>query len=245
MHQQSNLKPSTPISSAVLCVRLCPTQVEDIDADKNPSVPAEYQSDVKSIIQKSVVDHGGIEISSSEYLYQFKFLNSMGALHCAAQIQNALDRLNKNHLKEIIFLASIGIDLVSPATHASPEINVVDGEIAAFLAKSGSPGEISLSEGVYSAVKEAGNYFCRFTKQLAHNGTHNGLNVYEAFWNPAEIEVNQARVDLVGPLDPDAQPIRSFGIKLILLIIIILVLIFSLIAGYKPAMHLLAQLFAI
>ena len=223
-------------------MRICPIQVRGVD--KGVPVPEHYLSGVKSIIQKSAGDHGGVEITSSEHLYQFSFLDSIGAVGSAVQAQIELDHLNKNYLGEVIFLLSIGIDLESHEIRPSPGIKAGDGGISAFLAKSASPGEITLSEGVYSAIREKGDVFCRFTKQLAHNGTHNGLNVYEAFWKPAEIEVNQARVDQIGSLDPDAQPIRSFGIKLILLIMIMLLIIFSLIAGYKPVMHLLAQIFS-
>jgi hypothetical protein len=225
-------------------VRLCPTQVANVGADKSSPVPVQYFSDVKSIMQKSVGNHDGRAMPSSEYLYRFEFLDSMDAVRCAVQIHSTLDKLNKHYLGEVILLSSIGVDLGMGKSSSDLTVNPEDGGISAFLAKSGSPGEISLSEGVYLAIKEKGDVFCRFTKQLAHNGARNRLNVYAAFWNPTEIEINQARIDQIGFLDPYAQPIRSFGIKLILLIVIILAVFFSLIAGYKPVMHLLAQIFS-
>lgn len=236
MHLKSSANSGDVSSPAVLCshLRLTP-MVEGVAADQQTYVADSYLLDIKALICKEVDAYAGRLISSSDAFDRFQFPDSIKAVRCAVQMQKALDLFNKVHPGNAVFLLSVGVGVES-----DQEL----GDVASFLAESASPGEINLSEGLYLALGGNGGVFCRFTKQLAFNGSNNGLNVYEAFWNPTEIEVSQARIDLAGGLDPDAQPIRSFGIKLILLIIIMLALIFSLIAGYKPIIHLLSQIFA-
>ncbi len=176
--------------------------------------------------------HSGSKLAGDESQSQYLFNDTLLALNCAVQLQHRIDLLNETQIFGEINLLSIDLGIYS------------DGSAwAKFLSDTASPGEINLSESFHEQVAGKAKTFSRFTKQLSDGGRYQGLNVYEASWSPSEVEVNQRRLEGVGAIDPHAQPARSFGIKLIILILIALSAIFALMAGYRPVLQFFYSVF--
>lgn len=192
-----------------------------------------YVSAVFALLESEPIRHGGAQIAVNQSHREYSFPDAISAINCAVGIQRHIDGLNEKELSGEIYLLSIGLSGASE-----------NSGLAKFLSDTAGPGEINLSESVYKQLMGKTEIFCRFTKQLSNVGDYHGLNVYEAFPNPSEVEVNQLRLEGLGAIDPHAQPARSFGIKLIISILIALSVILVLMAGYRPVLKLITQFFS-
>ena len=226
LHQNNNA------SKARTLLSICQHQI-NLESNSAEIVDANYFSSFQIIINQQVDLYGGTRLIDSGANKQYEFSESIQALNCAVNIQSSLDLLNEHYVKGSIYLLAMGIDLVSK-----------EGALAKFLSDSASPGEIYLSESVYWQVEGKTNIFCRFSQQLSFNKEGYGANIYEAFWVPSEVEIGQSRLEVAAGIDPHAQPARSFGLKLIISIMIALAIILVLMAGYRPVLRLISQTFS-
>ena len=216
-------------SQAVLSICVRTMHLGDQAAD---SLSVNYVSTINAMVDKQVELYAGKGLTENERQKQYSFADAVLALNCAVALQRQLDQINEDQISNEIYLFSIGLSVISE-----------NSVLAKFLADTASPGEINLSEAAYKILAGKTEVFCRFTKQLSGNDGFTGLNVYEAFWSPSEVEVNQMRIEGGSAIDPHAQPARSFGIKLIISILVALCIIFALMAGYRPVLKLINQLF--
>jgi len=226
-----------------LCALLHPTFLIDATSETKEPIRFEYSAQVKDLIQSEISVFGGKLINELGLQLQYSFEDIDAALNFAVNLQGKLDQINEHELSGSIYLLSIGID-GTKAINFSSEGEHKALEIASFIAESASPGEINLSEAVYQLLGDESKVFCRFSKQLTNNASNAGLNVYEAFWNPREVEINGGRIEAIGALDLDTQPARSFGIGLIIFILVIIIIVFIMTVGYRSAFQLVTQFFS-
>ena len=170
---------------------------------------------VKGIAQQ----FGGhlVQSMSVDATYAYADINS--ALNAAIAIQKEFDALNSKNYPAPINLVTIGIvSFINPFTNQREDQRSV--ELAAFLAESAGAGELYISEGAFNALSDRESFRCRFTRQLMRTGEERALNIYEVFWNPTEVELGKLNRD-PDMVDLDIQPIRSFGIKLVITVLLL------------------------
>ena len=163
----------------------------------------------------------------------FYFPNLKIAFLAAIAAQKYVDAFNVLMHREAIYLLSVAIVAqVNPFTHGIEEIR--SEKLASFLANTAGIGGIYLSEGAYLAQDHEVDSSCRFVKQLLPVEEDTFLNIYEAFWNPQEIEVSSFVNTAHSEIQSEERPIRSFGTRFFLFVIGLFVAVLVISVGPEP-----------
>ena len=170
-----------------------------------------------------------VEESGDKLMYAFNNVNFASLASVAIQIE--ADLLNAKNHSSPICLVSIGVvALINPFTGLKEGGRSV--ELASFMADAAGAGELYLSEGAYKALKNPDLLLCRFTRQLMRTGEDRALNAYEVFWSPTEVDLCRLQKD-ADAIDLDIQPIRSFGLKLVVTVLLLFLGVLLLTIGYE------------
>ena len=155
------------------------------------------------------------------------FTSAQDAVRVAAQIQSEIDQFNLSKTLQFPILIRIGLHTGKGIV----EKNDIFGDVvnvASRFESIANPGEIYLSEETFNSLTDKGEIYCHFLKKTTLKGKAEPVNVYKAFWNPTEIEI-----DIKGAKSADdnksegMQPaVKAFLI--IVPIVIVLLIIFKL-----------------
>jgi hypothetical protein len=187
------------------------------------------RADVKEILLEN---HATLlDEDESGQIFHFPDINMAFAAAVAAQ--KYVDAFNALMHRESIYLLSIAIVAqVNPFTHGIEEIR--SEKLASFLADTAGVGGIYLTEGAYLAQDHDKDSFCRFVKQLLPIREDVFLNIYEAFWNPQEIEVSTSVNIAHSEIQSEERPIRSFGTAFFLFVIGLFIAVLVMSVGLEP-----------
>jgi adenylate cyclase len=117
------------------------------------------------------------------------FTSAQEAVRSAAQIQKGIDDFNLKKTLPNPILIRVGIHTGKGIV----EQNDIFGDVvnvASRFESSANPGEIYLSEDTYNALTDKSEIYCRFIKTTTLKGKKEPFNIYKAFWNPKEIELD-------------------------------------------------------
>lgn len=203
----------------------------DEEASPDESVAHAAHKKLVDLIAKICNDYRGVALPNAgeNLIYAFNNINFASLASVAIQIE--ADLLNAKNHSNPICLASIGVvALINPFTGLREGDRSV--ELASFMADAAGAGELYLSEGAYTALKNPDLLLCRFTRQLMRTGEDRALNAYEVFWSPTEVDLGKLQKD-PDAVDLDIQPIRSFGLKLAATILLLFFGVLLLTIGYE------------
>ncbi|MBF0558922.1 MAG: adenylate/guanylate cyclase domain-containing protein [Nitrospirae bacterium] len=151
------------------------------------------------------------------------FTNAQDAVRSAVMIKAGIDELNLKKTLPSPILIRIGIHTGKGIV----EQNDIFGDVvnvASRFESNANPGEIYLSEDTYNSLTDKTEIYCRFIKTTTLKGKKEPFNIYKAFWDPKEIELDMTAKPTV------QQAIKKTGLspvaKILFIAIPLLIILF-------------------
>lgn len=140
------------------------------------------------------------------------FENAQDCLHAAVNIQKEIDASNLQKKTKVPILVRVGFH----TGKCILEKNDVYGDVvntAARVQSAAHPADIYLSDAAFNALSDKSEVYCRFVEKATLKGKKDTVDLYKAFWNEKEIEM-----DLAPPKKaPETKPM-PVGLKVALII---------------------------
>ncbi len=184
---------------------------------------------VSDILMPAIKENNGIFVKSIGDGSLSYFVNALDALRAAARIQREMDALNMSKKFKFPVLMRIGMH----SGKCVVEEKDIYGDVvntASRFESSADPGGILISEDTYNALSDKSEIYCRFVKQVTLKGKAEPFNAYKAFWNPREVELDK---EGALPRQEYNVPVRSSGMKLILLVLVLIGIVLALTLGTR------------
>jgi hypothetical protein len=152
------------------------------------------------------------------------FEEAQNAMSAAVAIQKKLQDVNKNKENNIPINVRIGLNYGEGIVEEKDIFGDVVNVAARFEALAQS-GEIYLSESVFQALPDKGEFYTRIIKQATLKGKSEPVNVMKLFYKADEIEYDINHIES----NPTSGGISVFGIfRVIIFFIIIASIIYAL-----------------
>jgi serine/threonine protein kinase len=187
--------------------------------------------DQNDIVLPAIRDNKGVFVKSIGDGTLSYFENALDALRAAVRIQKGMDELNMSKKFKTPVLMRIGMH----TGRCVVEANDIFGDVvntASRFESSADPGGVLMSEDTYNALSDKSEIYCRFVKQVTLKGKKDTFNAYKAFWNPKEIELDKQGL-AASSVQPEAVPVRTSGMKLVVGLIILIGIVLLLSLGTK------------
>jgi class 3 adenylate cyclase len=155
------------------------------------------------------------------------FEHAQDGLRAAVQIQKEIDEFNMTKKAKAPIMIRIGLH----TGKCILEKNDIFGDVvntASRFESSANPCEICFSEETYNALIDKAEVYCRFVKTTTLKGKKEPVNVYKAFWNPKEVELDLTDS---APAQGQEKVGMSPVMKILLVLIPILILLFVFFKG--------------
>lgn len=180
-----------------------------------------------NIVIPAIQKNNGVFIKSIGDGTLSYFENAQDAIRTAVRIQQGMDELNMAQKFSIPVLMRIGLH----SGMCIVEKNDIFGDAvsdASHFESSANLGDIFISEDTYNALSDKSEIYCRFIKKITLRGKKEPCNVYKAFWNPQEIEIDKIQGAGFDVNVPTAKSTSKLKLILIVLIPMIMVLTLTL-----------------
>lgn len=151
------------------------------------------------------------------------FETAQDCLHAAVDIQKEIDSSNLQKKSKVPLLVRIGFH----TGKCILEKNDVYGDVvntAARVQSAAHPGDIYLSEAAFNALSDRSEVYCRFVEKATLKGKKETVDLYKAFWNEKEIEMDLAAKQTV----PEGKPM-PLALKLALIVLAPLLMVLLLV----------------
>lgn len=142
------------------------------------------------------------------------FESAQDCLRATVEIQKEIDSSNLQKKTKAPILVRIGFH----TGKCILEKNDVYGDVvntAARVQSAAHPGDIYLSEAAFNALADRSEVYCRFVEKATLKGKKETVDLYKAFWNENEIEMDLAVKQTV----PEGKPM-PVALKLALIVVI-------------------------
>lgn len=151
------------------------------------------------------------------------FESAQDCLHATVQIQKEIDSSNLHKKTKVPILVRIGFH----TGKCILEKNDVYGDVvntAARVQSAAHPGDIYLSEAAFNALSDRSEVYCRFVEKATLKGKKETVDLYKAFWNEKEIEMDLSVKQTV----PEGKPM-PVALKLTLIVVVPLLVVLFLV----------------
>lgn len=200
------------------------TSIAEAEGDLSARMLIKHHND---IVFPVIKHHNGVLVKTIGDGTLSYFEHAQDGLRAAVQIQKGIDEFNLTKQLKTPILMRIGLH----TGKCILEKNDIFGDVvntASRFESSASPGEICCSEETYTALTDKSEVYCRFLKTTSLKGKKEPVNVYKAFWNPKEIELDLTdKASVQTQEKAGASPVM----KILLVLIPILILLFVLFKG--------------
>lgn len=200
------------------------TSIAEAEGDLSARMLIKHHND---IVFPVIKHHSGVLVKTIGDGTLSYFEHAQDGLRAAVQIQKGIDEFNLTKQLKTPILIRIGLH----TGKCILEKNDIFGDVvntASRFESSASPGEICFSEETYTALTDKSEVYCRFLKTTNLKGKKEPVNVYKAFWNPKEIELELTdKASVQTQEKAGASPVM----KILLVLIPILILLFVLFKG--------------
>lgn len=156
------------------------------------------------------------------------FEHAQDGLRAAVQIQKGIDEFNLTKKPKTPILIRIGLHTGKCILEKNDIFGDVVNTASRFESSAANPGEICFSEESYNALTDKSEVYCRFVKTTTLKGKKEPVNVYKAFWNPKEVELD---LTVRAPAQVQEKVGVSPVMKILLVLIPILILLFVFFKG--------------
>lgn len=200
------------------------TSLAEAEGDLSARMLIKHHNDIVFPVIKR---HSGVLVKTIGDGTLSYFEHAQDGLRAAVQIQKGIDEFNLTKQLKTPILMRIGLH----TGKCILEKNDIFGDVvntASRFESSASPGEICCSEETYTALTDKSEVYCRFLKTTSLKGKKEPVNVYKAFWNPKEIELDLTDK---APVQTQEKAGASPVMKILLVLIPILILLFVLFKG--------------
>ena len=179
------------------------TEVADIADSKEESNPHALFV-YGDLIGKIVREHNGSLLQTSVGCVTACFYVAQDALRAAIRVQNCVDERNIQNTPSVPVLVRIGLHTgQGTACRQDPERNIV--AVAEYCESIAHGGEINLTEDTLNSLHDRNEVYSLFMKTVTLRAPlPNVFNIYNALWNPTEIEV-----DISCPRNPAGEDVKS------------------------------------
>ena len=142
------------------------------------------------------------------------FESAQDCLRATVEIQKEIDSSNLQKKTKEPLLVRIGFH----TGKCILEKNDVYGDVvntAARVQSAAHPGDIYLSEAAFNALSDRSEVYCRFVEKATLKGKKETVDLYKAFWNEKEIEMDLTVKQTV----PEGKPM-PVALKLALITVV-------------------------
>ena len=149
------------------------------------------------------------------------FESALAACHAAIAIQKGMEELNLSKRYQSLLLCRIGMH----TGECIIEKRDIFGDVvntASRFESSAHPGEILMSEETYNALTDRSEFYTRFDREVTLKGKSQPFKAYIVFWDPKEIERDQAKPVLAS--EPAKRPTAAWKLALMVGVPIVAVL---------------------
>jgi len=210
------------------------TAIADTQGDMVSRTMIKHHND---IVLPIIKNSNGILVKTMGDGTMSYFAVAQDAVRAAAKIQTAIDQFNLDKTLPNPILIRVGLHTGKGIV----EQNDIFGDVVNLASRFESianPGEIYLSEETYKNLSDKSEIYCRFIKTTVLKGKGEPVNVYKAFWNPTEIELDIKGVKTVSEEETDKRmkpAVKTILIVIPAIIILIIVLKFTNLLDSHPS----------
>ncbi|MBI4665102.1 MAG: adenylate/guanylate cyclase domain-containing protein [Nitrospinae bacterium] len=200
------------------------TSITETEGDLSARMLIKHHND---ILFAAIKEHGGTLVKTIGDGTMSYFENPQDGLRAARDIQIRIDRFNLEKQSKVPLLVRIGLHY----GNCIMEKNDIYGDVvntAARIEAAANAGEIHISESFYHGLLDKNEVFVKFITSATLKGKKEAVNIYKAYWNPAEAE-QEARSKKKAATRPGMS--TSLKLGLILTLPILLVYVFIKISG--------------
>lgn len=200
------------------------TSMAETEGDLSTRMLIKHHND---IVFPIINHHNGVLVKTIGDGTLSYFESAQNGIKAAAQIQKEIDEFNLTKQLKTLILIRIGLH----TGKCILEKNDIFGDVvntASRLESAATPGEIYFSEETYNALTDKSEIYCRFIKAIALKGKKEPMNVYKAFWNPREVELDLTEK---APVQVQEKAGLSLVMKILLVLLPLLILLFVFFRG--------------
>lgn len=200
------------------------TSLAETEGDLSTRMLIKHHNDIVFPIIKH---HTGVLVKTIGDGTLSYFESAQDGLRAAVGIQKGIDEFNLTKRLKTPILIRIGLH----TGKCILEKNDIFGDTvntASRFESSANAGEICCSEETYNALTDKSEIYCRFLKTATLKGKKESVNVYKAFWNPREIELDLTEK---APVQTQEKAGVSPTIKILLVLIPLLIVLFVFFKG--------------